>query len=99
MLILMIKIKQIKASKNNLTKKIPHAILGQYYKDYILLDWALSYRFLKLFMATFSINLLNTNFIDFDLDSKGSSYVNSYQHYLPGHNYLPIRNYWFSMEF
>ena len=62
-------------------------------------------------MATFSINLLNTNFIDFALDSKGSSYVNSYQRYLPGRNYwpgrnylpgrkyLPGRNYWFSMEF
>ncbi len=71
----------------------PHAILGQYYKDYILLDWALSYRFLKFFTATFSINnLLNTNFIDFALDSKGSSYVNSYQRYLPG------RNYWFSLR-
>ena len=38
-------------------------------------------------MATFSINLLNTNFIDFALDSKGSSYVNSYQRYLPRCNY------------
>lgn len=71
----------------------PRDILGPYYKDYVLLDWALSYKFLKFFTATFSINnLLNTNFIDFAIATSGTAYVNSYQRYLPG------RNYWFSLK-
>ncbi|WP_158654723.1 MULTISPECIES: TonB-dependent receptor domain-containing protein [unclassified Helicobacter] len=71
----------------------PREILGAYYKDYVLLDWAMSYKFLKFFTATFSINnLLNTNFIDFAIAANGRNYVNSYQRYLPG------RNYWFSLK-
>ena len=71
----------------------PRDILGEYYRNYILLDWAISYKFLKFFTATFSINnLLNTNFIDLTLSSDGTKYVNAYQRYLPG------RNYWFSLK-
>ena len=69
----------------------PRVVLGEFYRDYILLDLALSYRFYKHFSATLSFNnILNTNFIDYRVAS--NSYINAYQRHLPG------RNYWLSIK-
>ena len=77
--------------------------LGQYYKDYVLLDLAANYRFKKAGITlSFAINnLLNTNFVDYVLYNPVShngqeyltSYTNQYQRLLPG------RNYWISLKY
>lgn len=71
----------------------PREILGEFYRDYVLLDLALNYKFFKHYILTFSINnLLNTNFLDYRFNSAQTSYVNAYQRHLPG------RNYWISLR-
>ncbi|STQ85696.1 TonB-dependent receptor [Helicobacter muridarum] len=70
-------------------------IVGYFYKDYTLVDLAVSYKLFKLYMLTFAINnLLNLNFIDFSkfTNNNTTTYQNNYQRFLPG------RNYWFSLK-
>ena len=67
--------------------------IKEFYRDYVLLDLALNYKFFKHYILTFSINnLLNTNFLDYRFNSTQMSYVNAYQRHLPG------RNYWISLR-
>lgn len=71
----------------------PTILVGQYYKDYILLDMAFNYTFFKYYTLTLSLNnLLNTNFIDYAIGNNPRTYVNRYQRFLPG------RNYWLSFK-
>lgn len=72
-------------------------VIGNYYKDYHLLDLSISYKFLKkTLVATFAINnLLDTNFYEpvGYSNGNGTSYQNRYQ------RILPSRNYWLSLRY
>ncbi|WP_158655536.1 TonB-dependent receptor domain-containing protein, partial [Helicobacter marmotae] len=68
-------------------------IIGNYYKDYQLVDLALNYKFLKNYTLSFAVNnLFNVNFLDFFLYNNNTSYENNYQ------RILPSRNYWISLR-
>lgn len=70
-------------------------IVGQYYKDYQLVDIAASYKFAKTYTLTFAVNnLLDVNFMDYVQYTSGSNTAaqNSYQ------RILPSRNYWISLR-
>ena len=71
-------------------------LVGKYYKDYQLVDIAVSYKFPKYYSITFAVNnLLDTKFEE-DLVSynrNGStSYMNRYQ------RILPSRSYWLTFK-
>ena len=72
------------------------SIVGDWYKDYQIVDIAASYRFLKQHLTlTFSINnLFDVNFIDYRIytNNNAQSYQNLYQ------RYLPSRNYWLALR-
>ena len=75
---------------NNLVR----GAIGKYYKDYQILDLALSYKFDFGLAATFAINnLLDTNFWDPIIFNNNQNYTNQYQ------RILPSRNYWLTLRY
>lgn len=74
-------------------------LVGKYYKDYQLVDIAVSYKFPKYYSITFAVNnLLDTKFEE-DLvsysrngGSNNDSYMNRYQ------RILPSRSYWLTFK-
>lgn len=73
--------------------------IGRYYKDYQILDLALSYKIYKGLSATFAINnLFDTNFYSPILYTSSAGvanggYTNQYQ------RILPSRNYWITLKY
>ncbi|TLD96316.1 TonB-dependent receptor [Helicobacter jaachi] len=64
------------------------AILGNYYKDYQLVDVAATYKFAKKYAITLAVNnLLNVNFVDLTPYSNNTNAMNNYQRILPSRNY------------
>ena len=75
---------------NNLVR----GAIGKFYKNYQILDLALSYKFDFGLAATFAINnLLDTNFWDPILFNNNQSYTNQYQ------RILPSRSYWLTLRY
>ncbi|RDU60238.1 TonB-dependent receptor domain-containing protein [Helicobacter marmotae] len=72
-------------------------ILGNFYRDYQLVDFAATYKFSKVFALTLAVNnLLDVAFYDDLIAYSGNrgttSYLNPYQ------RILPSRNYWISFR-
>ncbi|RDU54634.1 ferric enterobactin uptake receptor [Helicobacter sp. MIT 00-7814] len=62
--------------------------IGTYYKNYQLVDFALSYKFTKNLNTTLAVNnIFNTNFMDYVLYNNATEYINAYQKVLAGRNY------------